>query len=971
MRKARTGPRAANGIERLAGAGLAAILLAGAPSAAVAQGGALTIERAFEIVAESNPEYRQALNSLDIAGPQSRQAWGAFLPNLNLELGTSYRFVENRVGTDDFGNPIENPNAERRWNSGSNQGIGASITVFEGGRRFSELSQASAQNEALEWTARATLSRVSATVAREFYQALRTRELLGLERDLLESARRDLEVTQRLFEIAVRTQAELLGTELEVRTAEAAVRTAEIERLRAIEALRVTLGEPSRDLANGLEGAPPALVDLAWLDVDALVDQAVTMHPTLRASGADQRAAEAALGAARSSRWPSISLSTSLGRSAFGPQTDFLFDPSPDQSRGGGLVINASIPLFSRFATSYQVAQAEIQLLNAREAQTLERLRVQQRVRDAARDLEMAFDFVDLRTDQLALAERRLELVREEYQLGTADFDALQNAVEAAASARRLELNARYDPGGPLDRPRGSRRNACEPERGRQLVSLPRGSTRRPVAVAMLFLAIILLGVISFTRLPIDLLPDVSYPRLVVYTSYPDVAPAEVERLVTEAIEAQGAGVPGVEKVTSVSREGISLVTLRFAWGTDMDFAMLGLRERLDLVRDQLPESATRPRILRVDPASEPVMVVSVAGGEDLWQTKELAETVFRRRLEQLDGVAEASVTGGLDREIQVEVDPALLEAYNVSIEQVGQALAASNYSAPGGTILQGRYRYPIRTLGEFENVDQMRDVVVARQPQYADGSQGQVQIGERLVRLRDIGVVIDGYAEREAVAHYAGEESVGLLIFKESGANTVAVADEVRGTLDVLMGEYPSFRLDVASSQAGFIADSISNVVSALMFGGMLAFLVLFFFLRDPRYPVGVALAIPISVIGAFALMEAFDVSLNIMSLGGLALGVGMLVDNSIVVLENVFRHRELGKDALESAAIGAEEVQGAITASTLTTVSVFGPIVYVEGVAGELFGDLSLAVTFSLMASLLGGAHPASGLRGAVHGW
>ncbi len=485
-------------------------------------------------------------------------------------------------------------------------------------------------------------------------------------------------------------------------------------------------------------------------------------------------------------------------------------------------------------------------------------------------------------------------------------------------------------------------------------MSLPRGSTRRPVAVAMLFLAIVLLGGISFSRLPIDLLPDVSYPRLVVYTSYPDVAPAEVERLVTELVEAQGAGVPGVEKVTSVSREGVSLVTLRFAWGTDMDFAMLGLRERLDNVRDALPESATRPRILRVDPVSEPVLVVSAAGGEDLWQTKELAETVFRRRLEQLEGVAEAAVTGGLDREIQVEVDPELLDAYRVSIEQVGQALAASNYSAPGGTILRGRYRYPVRTLGEFQDVAQMRDVVVARQPQYAAPGSEQ-QIGERLVRLRDVATVIDGFAEREAVARYNGTESVGLLIFKEPGANTVAVAEDVQGTLDQLMSEYPGFRLDVASSQADFIADSISNVVSALLFGGLLAFLVLFFFLRDPRYPVGVALAIPISVIAAFALMEAFDVSLNIMSLGGLALGVGMLVDNSIVVLENIFRHRELGKDAVESAAVGAEEVQGAITASTLTTISVFGPIIYVEGVAGELFGDLSLAVAFSLLASLL----------------
>lgn len=481
-------------------------------------------------------------------------------------------------------------------------------------------------------------------------------------------------------------------------------------------------------------------------------------------------------------------------------------------------------------------------------------------------------------------------------------------------------------------------------------MSIPGTSTRRPVAVWMLFLAVILLGLISYQRLPIDLLPDVSYPRLVVYTSYPDVAPAEVERLVSERIEAEAAAVPGVERLTSVSREGVSLVTLRFAWGTDMDFAMLNVRERLDNVRESLPESATRPAILRVDPESEPIMALSVAGGEDLWQTKELAETVFRRRLEQLDGVAQAAVTGGLDREIQVEVNPGLLDAYGLTIEGISTALEQANVSAPGGTILQGRYRYPLRTLGEFRTVEEIADVVVARQQGAAPGG------GVRLVRLRDVGRVVDGFAERESIARYNGREAVGLLVFKESGANTVTVAQAVDGVLDELEEEYPAVRLDVAYSQAGFIAAAIANVVQSLVSGGFLAFLVLFFFLRDPRYPVAIALAIPISVVATFVLMGAAGVSLNIMSLGGLALGVGMLVDNSIVVLENIFRHREeLGAGAEEAAARGAEEVQGAITSSTLTTIAVFGPIIYVEGVAGELFKDLSLSVAFSLLASLL----------------
>ena len=485
-------------------------------------------------------------------------------------------------------------------------------------------------------------------------------------------------------------------------------------------------------------------------------------------------------------------------------------------------------------------------------------------------------------------------------------------------------------------------------------MSIPRISTRRPVAVAMLFLAISLLGVISFLRLPIDLLPDVSYPRLVVYTTYPDVAPAEVERLITEMVEAQGAAVPGVERVTSVSRDGVSLVTLRFAWGTDMDFAMLNVRERVDNIREFLPETSERPRILRIDPESEPIMVLSVAGGADLWATKDFVETVFRRRLEQLDGVAQAAVTGGLDREIQVEVDPELLLSYDLEMEDVAVALDRANFSAPGGSILRGRYRYPLRTLGEFQTVDQIGQVVVGRQ-QTETGGQQEDEGSFRLVRLDDVARVVDGFADRESIARYNGAEAVGLLVYKESGANTVAVADQIQEALGILAVEFPDITVDIAYSQAGFISDSISNVVQALVFGGMLAFLVLFFFLRDPRYPFAIALAIPISVVGAFALMEAFGVSLNIMSLGGMALGVGMLVDNSIIVLENIFRHREAGVPSAEASALGGEEVQGAITASTLTTISVFGPIIYIEGVAGELFGDLSLAVAFSLLASLL----------------
>ena len=480
-------------------------------------------------------------------------------------------------------------------------------------------------------------------------------------------------------------------------------------------------------------------------------------------------------------------------------------------------------------------------------------------------------------------------------------------------------------------------------------MSLTRHAIGRPVGVAMLFIAVAFLGALSFTRLPVDLLPDIAYPKLVIYTSYPDVAPAEVERFVTEPLERQVATVPGIERLESATREGVSLITLRFAWGTDMDFAALNVREKVDALRGNLPEQAARPVVLRTDPRAEPVIALSVTGPGSLWSLEELAESVFRRRLEQIDGVAQAAVTGGQEREIHVDVDPRRLESYGLKLEQISSALASANASSPSGTIRQGRYRYNLRTLGELQDVAQIADLVVAQlQPGAAGDPDGQILV-------RDVAIVEDGFRERESIARHDGREAIGLLIYKESGANTVRVAEQVDEVLAQLREQYPEVDVRIATSQAGFIAGAIANLVQEMILGALLAFLVLVLFLRDARYPVAIALAIPISVIATFALLHATGVSLNIMSLGGLALGIGMLVDNSIVVIENIFRHREKGLAPAVAAAIGTDEVRRAITASTLTTIAVFGPIIYVEGVAGELFAALSFAVAFSLLASLV----------------
>ena len=412
-------------------------------------------------------------------------------------------------------------------------------------------------------------------------------------------------------------------------------------------------------------------------------------------------------------------------------------------------------------------------------------------------------------------------------------------------------------------------------------MSISNLSIRRPVATSMLFVAIGVLGVVSFARLPIDLLPDVSFPTLSVWTEYPDAGPAEVERFVTEQVESAVSRVPGARSVDSRSREGQSLVRLQFYWGTDMEFAMLHVRERLDNLASSLPESAERPVILTSDPTNDPIMSLAVTGAP-LGELRDLADAVFKRRLEQLDGVALAAITGDPEREIQVEVNPERLASHGVSLADVTTALDAANYSAPGGSIRRGRFRFSLRTLGEFRSVVDLAQVTVARP------EQGGV------VRLRDVATVKEGEAEREPVARFNGEPAIGLLIYKESGSNTVRVADDVRSVLAQLASEFPAVQIEVAADQAQFISDAISNVVQALVFGGLLAFLVLFLFLGDPRYPVAIGLSIPISVMAAFALCYLFDVSLNVMSLGGLALGVGMLVDNSIVVLENIFRHRE-----------------------------------------------------------------------------
>ena len=484
----------------------------------------------------------------------------------------------------------------------------------------------------------------------------------------------------------------------------------------------------------------------------------------------------------------------------------------------------------------------------------------------------------------------------------------------------------------------------------------------RPVAVTALGLMVTGLAALAYARLPVALLPELRYPALAVWTAYPDVPPERVERAVTEPVETAVAGAEGLTSVTGRSLMGGSLVALRFGWNTDLDVAQLNVREQLDRLGDALPEEAERPVVLRIDPSERPVMLLAMrgraapgavrrarekegtdaAGGPDLVSLKRLARAVVARRLEQLEGVARVRVTGGFDPEVEVRLDPERLARYRLTVGQVAGALRAANVTLPGGLIRRGPFRYAVEVSGAFTSADDVRLTIVG----YA---------GKTPLRLADVATVRADVAERRGLVRFQGDEALLLLVERTADANTVATAGQVREALRLLEAETPGIRLDVVVDESRFIRQAIDGVRVAVMLGGALALLVLLLFLRRIRVLLAVAVTVPLSLALALIGFEWAGISLNLISLSGLALGVGMLVDNAIVVTENIARLREQGRSALEAARDGAAEVAGAVTASTLTTIAVFGPLALVEGLAGRLFRDQALAVVFALLASLL----------------
>ena len=476
-------------------------------------------------------------------------------------------------------------------------------------------------------------------------------------------------------------------------------------------------------------------------------------------------------------------------------------------------------------------------------------------------------------------------------------------------------------------------------------MNLIRLATERRVTIAMVTIALVLFGLIGLSRLKVNLLPDLSYPTLTVRTEYVGAAPAEIENLISEPLEETLGVVKNLTRIRSVSRTGQSDVILEFAWGTDMDTASMDVREKLELI--QLPLDVKKPLLLRFDPSTEPVLRLALDTGDSdadqaaLTELRRYAEEDLKKRLEPIEGVAAVKVSGGLEDEIQVEIDQNRLKQLNLDVNLVIQRLRAENINISSGRLDEASQRYLVRTINQFGTLAEMGEMIVS-----ATGVP---------VKLKDVATIVQGHKERQAIIRSDGREAVEIAIYKEGDANTVSVAEAVIKGLDRLKDELPEgARLTTVDDQSLFIKSSIREVVDAAVIGGLLSILVIFLFLGEAWATVVIALSLPVSIIATFFFMQQFGIGLNVMSLGGIALATGMVVDNAIVVLENVRRLRDQGLGVIEAAVKGTSEVGMAITASTFTHIAVFLPLVFVEGIAGQLFGDQALTVTFAMIISL-----------------
>ena len=475
------------------------------------------------------------------------------------------------------------------------------------------------------------------------------------------------------------------------------------------------------------------------------------------------------------------------------------------------------------------------------------------------------------------------------------------------------------------------------------MASLTDLSIRRPVATTMFYLVVITLGIVGFRYLPVDLLPPIEMARLTVYTNYPNVGPEEMEQIITDPMENALSGIPNLERMSSSSSEGNSRVTLEFTQGTSLDEAANDVRGALDRIRNNLPPEVDAPGIWKFDPNNISIMTLGVSSQRDMSSTTRILERDIAQRFEQIPGVGTLEVRGGVNREIRINLERDRLQAAGLTPADVQQALSRENSKLPGGNIKQGTQDLYVRSLGEFETVAQIAETVIT-------------YVGDAPIRVRDVAEVEDGFEDIQFLTELDQMPIIRLQIQKQSGANTVSVADAIRAEVDRVNAERTDMRIEVISDQSTFIRQSIDSVTNSAVWGGLLAIFVLYLFLRNGSSTFIIALAIPISVVATFGVLFFGGMTLNQMTFGGLALGIGMMVDNGIVVLENIVRQREeKGLSLMEAARVGTREVVGAIVASTLTTSVIFLPLVFMNSTVGQLFQALALVVVFSLACSLL----------------
>lgn len=468
-------------------------------------------------------------------------------------------------------------------------------------------------------------------------------------------------------------------------------------------------------------------------------------------------------------------------------------------------------------------------------------------------------------------------------------------------------------------------------------------AVKRPVTITIVTAVLLILGFFTLSKLPLDLYPEMDLPVVAVITSYPGAGPEEVEEQLTKPLESAVTTLSNINEVQSISSDGQSMLIIAFNWGTNMDFASADIREKLGYVEPYLPSSANESMIMKMDPSMMPILQMGISGGDSLASLQDIAETYIEPRLSRIPEVASVIITGGVKREITVEVDPIKLENHGLTLAQVNQVLQMENFNMAGGTMELGGREYYVRNLQQFETVKDIEDVAILT----ATGN---------TVYLKDIAAIVDGYKDQKQITRVNGESAVGIHIMKQSDANTVKACQAVSDEMEKIKKELGiDLKAEIVMDQSSFIVYAIDNTKRMIFEGALLAILILFLFLRNGRSTLIIFTAIPLSIISCFILMYFTGNTVNLLTMGGLALGVGRIVDDSIVVFENIYRHRSMGEPPMQAALKGGAEVSGAVIASTTTLIAVFVPIVFVEGLASIIFKPMALTISFAIFCSLM----------------